>query len=72
MGNRPVNVSVRLDNKVRTSEQLIRKFNKLCKKENIVREYKKTLVHETKSQKARRKQKEGRSRALKKIRTQKR
>ena len=71
MANKPVNVSVELEGKVRTTEQLIRKFNKLCKKENIVREYKKTLVFETKSQKARRKKREGRSRMLKKLRNQK-
>ena len=48
MGKKPVNISVELGGHIRTSEQLIRKFNKLCKKENIVREYKKTLIHETK------------------------
>ena len=72
MGKKPVNISVELGGHIRTSEQLIRKFNNLCKKDNIVREYKKTLIHETKSQKARRKKREGHSRMLKKTRSQKR
>jgi len=72
MGNKPVNLSVELDGRTRTTEQLIRKFNKLCKKENIVREYKQSLVFETKAQKRRRKKREGRSRMLKNLRNQKR
>jgi ribosomal protein S21 len=61
-----VNVSVELGGRVRTTEQLIRKFIRKCKEEGIVREYKKTLLHETKGQKRRRKKSEGRRRAKKK------
>jgi ribosomal protein S21 len=72
MGKKPTNISVTFDGRTRTTEQLIRKFNKLCKKENIVREYKQSLVFETKAQKRRRKQREGRSRMLRNLRNQKR
>ena len=68
--SKPVNVSVELGGRVRSSEQLIRLFIKKCKKESIVKEYKDKQVHETKSQKRRRKKKEGaarhRSKQLKK------
>ena len=72
MGSKPTNISVELGGRIRTTEQLIRKFNKLCKKENIVREYKQSLVFETKAQKRRRKKREGRSRMLRNLRNQKR
>ena len=60
--SKPVNVSVKLGGRIRTSEQLIRLFVRKCKKEGIVREYKETLVYETKAQKKRRKKKQGAAR----------
>ena len=59
---KPVHVSVSLGGRVRSSEQLIRLFIRKCKKEGIVKEYKETLVYETKSQKRRRKKKQGAAR----------
>ena len=65
--SRSVNVSVELGGRVRSSEQLIRKFIRKCKEEGIVREYKKSLQFETKGQKRRRKKHEGKRRAKKKL-----
>jgi ribosomal protein S21 len=59
---KPVNVSVHLGGKIRTSEQLIRLFVRKCKKERIVQEYRETLVHETKGQKRRRKRAQSKAR----------
>jgi ribosomal protein S21 len=47
------NIEVRLGGKIKTSEQLIRRFNKLCKQERIVKEYRDKLVFRSKSQKNR-------------------
>ena len=60
--SKPVNVSVELGGRIRSSEQLIKLFIRKCKKEGIVREYKQTLVYETKAQKKRRKKKQGAAR----------
>ena len=60
--SRPVNVSVRLGGKIRTSEQLIRLFARKCKRERIVQEYRETLVYETKGQKRRRKRAQAKAR----------
>jgi ribosomal protein S21 len=52
--SKPVNVSVKLDGKVKSFEQLIRRFMRKCKEEQIVEEYKKrTSYHLTRSQKKR-------------------
>lgn len=55
-------MSVRLGGKIRTSEQLIKLFIRKCKKEGIVKEYKDSLIFETKQQKRRRKKREGAAR----------
>ena len=60
--SKPVNVSVKLGGRIRSSEQLIRLFIRKCKKEGIVKEYKETLVYETKAQQKRRKKKHGAAR----------
>ena len=60
--SKPVNVSVRLGGKIRTSEQLIRLFIRKCKRERIVQEYRESLVYETKGQKRRRKKAQGKAR----------
>tara|TARA_B100000676_G_C17277021_1_gene435736 strand:+ start:112 stop:366 length:255 start_codon:yes stop_codon:yes gene_type:complete len=60
--SKPVNVSVKLGGRIRSSEQLIRLFIRKCKKEGIVKEYKDSLVYETKAQKKRRKKKQGAAR----------
>jgi len=60
--SKPVNVSVELGGRIRSSDQLIKLFIRKCKKEGIVREYKQTLVYETKAQKKRRKKKQGAAR----------
>jgi ribosomal protein S21 len=60
-----VNVSVKLEGRIRSFEQLFRKFTRMCKEEGIIREYKKKLRHETKGQKRRRKKSEGARRAKK-------
>jgi ribosomal protein S21 len=52
---KPVNVEVKLSKKVRSFDQLLRQFMKLCKEEGIVREVKDRSFFETKSQKRRRK-----------------
>tara|TARA_B100000674_G_scaffold449424_1_gene418591 strand:+ start:3335 stop:3559 length:225 start_codon:yes stop_codon:yes gene_type:complete len=51
-----------LGGRIRSSEQLIRLFIRKCKKEGIVKEYKDSLVYETKAQKKRRKKKQGAAR----------
>ena len=61
--SKPVNVSVELGGRIRSSEQLIKLFIRKCKKEGIVKEYKDKLVYETKAQKKRRKKKQGAARA---------
>ncbi len=60
--SKPVNVSVKLGGRIRSSEQRIRLFIRKCKKEGIGKEYKETLVYETKAQKKRRKKKQGAAR----------
>ena len=53
---RPVNVEVRLGGKIKTTEQLIRKFKRECKNSRIIEIYKeRTTYHKTKSQKRREK-----------------
>ena len=64
--SKSVNVSVKMGGRIRTFDQLLRKFIRKCKEEGIVREYKKKLLHETKGQKRRRKKSEGKRRAQKK------
>ena len=63
MANKPVNVSVELDGKIKSVGQLIKAFIRKCKKEGIVKEYRDKLVYETKGQKKRRKKAEGEARA---------
>ena len=53
MGSKPVNVSVKMGGKIRTIDQLIRKFTRLCKDEKIVEEAKDRSFYKTKSQKKR-------------------
>jgi len=66
MGKKPINVSVKMGGKIRTVEQLIRKFVRACKDERIIEEYKeKTSYHLTRSQKRRNKKAAGRKRTLK-------
>jgi|MDTB01.3.fsa_nt_gb ribosomal protein S21 len=51
---KPVNVEVKLGGKIRTTEQMIKKFKRKCKESGILEEYReKTLYHKTKSQKRR-------------------
>jgi ribosomal protein S21 len=69
--SRPVNVSVRMGGKIRTVEQLIRRFMKVCKDERIIEEWKSKQIHETKSQKRRRKKAAGITRAKHKAQSQK-
>ena len=52
---RPINVSVHMGGKIRTIDQLIRKFIKRCKEENIVKEVKDRLYYESKGAKRRKK-----------------
>lgn len=59
------NVVVELGGRIKTTEQLIRRFNKLCKQERIVNEYRDKLNFQTKGQKRRAKKAAGRRRALK-------
>ena len=67
MGKRPINASVKLGGRIRTTEQLIRKFMRLCKAENIIEEYKqKPSYYTTRSQKKRNKKAAGRRRWLRK------
>lgn len=58
----PTNVVVEIDENTRSFEQLIRKFLRKCKDEGIIKEHLEQFKHETKSQKRRRKQREGRQR----------
>jgi ribosomal protein S21 len=60
--SKTVNIKVEIGGRIRTSDQLIKVFIRKCKKEKIVQEYRETLVFETKSQKKRRKKREGKSR----------
>lgn len=59
---RPSNVVVELDESVRTFEQLIRRFIRKCKDQGIIKEHLDQFQYETKGQKNRRKNKEGRRR----------
>ena len=59
------NVVVELGGRIKTTEQLIRRFNKLCKQERIVNEYRDKLNFQTKGQKRRAKKAAGKRRALK-------
>ncbi len=52
---RPHNVSVKLGGKIRSTEQLIRKFMRKCKEEGIVQEVKRRSFHESKGTKRRKK-----------------
>ena len=63
MANKPVNVSVELDGKIKSVGQLIKVFIRKCKKEGIVKEFRDKLICETKGQKKRRKKAEGKARA---------
>ena len=63
MANKPINVSVELDGKIKSVGQLIKVFIRKCKKEGIVKEYRDKLIYETKGQKKRRKKAEGEARA---------
>ncbi len=63
MANKPVNVSVELEGKIKSVGQLIKVFIRKCKKEGIVKEYRDKLIYETKGQKKRRKKAEGKARA---------
>ena len=63
MANKPVNVSVELDGKIKSVGQLIKIFIRKCKKEGIVKEFRDKLIYETKGQKKRRKKAEGEARA---------
>lgn len=62
----PTNIVVEIDESTRSFEQLIRKFLRKCKDEGIVKEHLEQFRHETKGQKRRRKQREGRRRHQKK------
>tara|TARA_Y100000593_G_C4280640_1_gene322581 strand:- start:176 stop:403 length:228 start_codon:yes stop_codon:yes gene_type:complete len=70
--SKPVNVSVKLGGKIRTVEQLIRKFTRACKDERIVEEWKQSQIYETKGQKRRRKKAAGIARAKHRAKDQKR
>jgi len=63
VANKPINVSVELDGKIKSVGQLIKVFIRKCKKEGIVKEYRDKLIYETKGQKKRRKKAEGEARA---------
>ena len=52
---RPVHVSVRLGGRIKTIEQLIRKFARLCKDEGIVKEVRERSYFISKNQRRRRK-----------------
>ena len=68
MGKRPINVTVKLGGKIKTTEQLIRKFMRSCKDERIIEEYKqKTSYYLTRSQKRRNKKMEGKRRWIRKV-----
>ncbi len=67
MGNkRPVHVSVKLGGKIRTVEQMIRRFTKLCKEEGILKDVKNRAYFMSKNQKNRRKKHAAKMRHLKK------
>ena len=60
-----LNVSVKRDKRTNTNQQLVRKFLKKCKEENVVENYKrKTTYHKTKRQKARDKKAAARLRSI--------
>jgi ribosomal protein S21 len=61
-------VSVKLGGRIKTSDQLIRKFNKKCKQEKIVNECRKRSFYKSKSQKRRDDKAAGRYRAIRRAR----
>ena len=51
---KPINVEVKMGGKIKTTEQMIRKFKRKCKESRILEIYKeRTGYHKTKSQKRR-------------------
>lgn len=63
---RPTNVVVEMNETVRSFEQMLRKFLRICKDEGIIKEHLEQFQHETKGQKTRRQKREGRRRHQKK------
>ena len=53
--NRPVNVCVEFKGKTRSFEQLIRSFNRLCKKEGIIKQFRDHSFYVSKGEKERKK-----------------
>ena len=60
----PINVSVKLGGRIRTTDQLIRKFLKQCKDERIVQEVKERTHFISKAQRRRMKKHVGKMRHL--------
>ena len=68
MSKKGAHVSVKLGGRIKTSEQLIKKFNKKCKEAKIVEQWKKGSFYKSKSQKRRDDKAAGRYRTLRKLR----
>ena len=63
---RPVHVSVKLGGRIKTIEQMIRAFARLCKEEGIIKEVRERSYFISKKQKRRRKKHAAKMRHLKK------
>ena len=62
---KPVHVSVKLGGRVSSTEQMIRKFFRECKKEGFLHDLKKKSRHESKGEKRRRRRHAAKKRSQK-------
>jgi ribosomal protein S21 len=60
-------VLVKLGGRIRTTDQLIRKFQKKCKEEKIIDQYKKRSFYKSKSQKSRDAKAAGKRRTIQRL-----
>jgi len=65
--SKPVNVSVEMGGRIRSVDQLIRKFLRCCKEEGFLRDVRSKSRYESKSEKRRRKKHVAIKRASKKV-----
>ena len=68
MGKKAAHVSVKMGGRIKTSEQLIRKFNKKSKEAKIVEQCKSRSFYKSKSQKRRDDRAAGRYRTIRRLR----
>ena len=68
VAKKSAHVSVKFGGRIRTIDQLIRKFQKKCKEEKIIDQYKKRSFYKSKSQKNRDAKAAGKRRTIQRLR----